>query len=94
MIYNLSIIFLVLSLVNNGNGTDTTEVPQVDLGTCGVNYCPAVPEEPKNETLVEAPKEDNFSTSTTQLYVLAGVYLACSILSAVTVALFVDPLSK
>ena len=85
----MCITFLVL-----GSDRNSTEVPQVDLGTCGVNYCPAVPEEPKNETLVEAPKDDNFSTSTTQLYVLAGVYLACSILSAVTVALFVDPLSK
>ena len=85
-----AISFLVLS-TGNGNNTETKEV---DLGTCGVNFCPAVPEEPKDETLVEAPKEDNFSASTTQLYVLAGVYLACSILSAVTVALFVDPLSK
>ena len=84
-------LLLVLGHDKNGN---STEVPQVDLGTCGVNYCPAEPEAPKNETLVEAPKEDNFSASTAQLYVLAGVYLACSILSAVTVALFVDPLSK
>ena len=43
---------------------------------------------------IESKAEDNFSASSTQLYILAGVYLACSILSAIVVAVFVDPLSK
>ena len=47
-----------------------------------------------NTTEIESKAEDNFSASSTQLYILAGVYLACSILSAVVVAVFVDPLSK
>ena len=42
----------------------------------------------------EEIEDDNFSASRYQLFILAGVYLACSILSAVVVALFVDPLSK
>ena len=46
-----------------------------------------------NNTEID-PEEDNFSATSYQLYILAGVYLACSILSAVVLALFVDPLSK
>ena len=70
----------------------------VDLSRCGINYCPlleSVDESPQNQSLVdEQDNVDNFSATSNQLYTLAGVYLACSILSAVVVALFVDPLSK
>ena len=84
--------FLVLGLEDGGgNATEVDIVP--DLSKCGVNYCPAVDNPDVNNTEID-PEEDNFSATSYQLYILAGVYLACSILSAVVLALFVDPLSK
>jgi len=85
----------VLGMTSDGdNVTEVIKTP--DLSKCGVNYCPAVPVDNSgvNTTEIESKAEDNFSASSTQLYILAGVYLACSILSAVVVAVFVDPLSK
>ena len=85
-------IFLVLGLKEDGdNATEIDSIP--DLSKCGVNYCPAVDNPDVNKTEID-PEEDNFSATSYQLYILAGVYLACSILSAVVLALFVDPLSK
>jgi len=67
-----------------------------DYGHCGVNYCPApvTEETSKNSTEEEADNADNFSISKEKLYLLAGVYLACSVLSAIVVTLAVDPLSR
>ena len=85
-------LFLVLGLEEGGdNATEVDNVP--DLSKCGVNYCPAVDNPNVNKTEIDH-EEDNFSATSYQLYILAGVYLACSILSAVVLALFVDPLSK
>ena len=77
-------------------GTDPKEISEDELFKCGVNYCPAPAAEPSNVTIdeeEEASKDDNFSASKTQTYLLAGVYLFFSLLSAVVVALVVDPLS-
>merc|ERR1712008_114454 len=84
----------VLGMTSDDNVTAVISEP--DLSKCGVNYCPAVPVDNSgvNTTEIVSKAEDNFSTSSTQLYILAGVYLACSILSAVVVAILVDPLSK
>jgi len=83
----------VLSLkVGGENVTELVSVP--DLSKCGINYCPAPAAIVSNDTEQEIEDEDNFSASRYQLYILAGVFLACSIASAVVVALFVDPLSK
>ena len=79
-----------LKLDGEGDSAEDTSLTEPDLSKCGINYCPAV-SAPGNETADEA---DNFSATNYQLYILAGVFLACSICSAVTVALFVDPLSK
>ena len=88
---------LVLSLTE-GNIT-TTEVEEIDYDkisrTCGINYCPAGASESSNATEVkEESSDDNFSATKSQLYILAGVYLACSLLASVTVALFVTPLTQ
>ena len=96
MIFYSSIIypfhFLVLSDGQNVTHNDDTG----DYSKCGVNYCPApaTEETSKNLTEEEADKADNFSISKQKLYVLAGVYLACSVLSAIVVSLAVDPLSR
>ena len=36
----------------------------------------------------------NFDTDITKIYIIAGIYLACSIAAALLVAFFVDPLSR
>ena len=91
--YSQRFLFSVLS-----PGGDTSNVTvDIDFNTCGVNYCPWTGKEEAKEVANDtspAPKDDNFSTSKNQLYTLAGVYLVCSIASAIVVALFVDPLSK
>ena len=42
------------------------------------------------------PEEEskNFQTDITQIYIIAGVYLGCSIAAALIIALFVDPLTR
>jgi hypothetical protein len=52
-----------------------------------------------NATLVAAADEaetghDNFKTATWKIYIIAGIYLACSISAAILIALFVDPLDR
>ena len=37
--------------------------------------------------------EENFKTTKTQIYTLAGTYLGCSIVGPLILALFLDPLS-
>ena len=81
----ISSLFLVLS-------SDNSKKNETDLSTCGINYCPAV-QAPSNESK-ESEGDDNFSATPIQLYILAGVYLACSLAAALTVALFVTPLTE
>jgi hypothetical protein len=72
------------------------------LQTCGVNYCPESSslttsdesEDSDNSTLLESVTEGNFKTTTTQIYTLAGVYLACSLISPLVITVLVDPLTK
>lgn len=73
---------------------ESSEIP--DLTTCGVNYTPwPNPNKVvKNVTKSDDGCDEQFGATTTELYTLAGVFLACSILSALVVAKFVDPLSK
>lgn len=67
----------------------------MDLSKCGLNYCPWTnTTSAESEEAKESSADDNFSASKEQLYILAGVYLFCSILSAFVVAFLVDPLSK
>lgn len=52
-----------------------------------------------NATLVAAADEattgnDNFKTATWKIYIIAGIYLACSVSAAILIALFVDPLDR
>ena len=82
--------------------TNVTVPTEAFLLTCGVNYCPEssslsdVGNDPNddNSTSVEAVTEGNFKTTVTQIYTLAGVYLACSILSPIVISVLVDPLTR
>ena len=43
---------------------------------------------------VEDVPNGNFATDISKIYIMAGIYLACSITAAILIALFVDPLHK
>ncbi len=67
---------------------------------CGSAYCPAqlvsqLPEDDLNLTSSSSLVEnDNFRIEPRQIYMLAGIYLGCSICAAVIIAVFVDPISR
>ena len=85
--------FFLLPALGSSKPSDSSA--DVDLSVCGINYCPAVPE-PANKSAeaAEDPNSDNFSAAKSDIYKYAAVCLACSILSAIIVAVLVDPLSK
>ena len=72
---------LISSLVlrKDEDGNKTTAY----IYSCGIYYCPDTP----------LPK-DNFLATHHKLYTLSGIYLACSVLAWVFVAIFLDPLEK
>jgi len=81
-----------------GNSKNQTIDYSKDTSSCGVNFCP-----PETENCSAAKKDDegdlekandNFSVDKTDLYIIATVFLVCSFLSALIVAIFVDPLSR
>jgi len=78
-----------------GKDKNSTIDYNLDTSHCGVNFCPAEGKcnETENATAASA-EEDNFAVSKENLYIVASVYLVCSFLSAVIVAIFVDPLSR
>ena len=47
-----------------------------------------------NITSLEAVELVNFSTPMERIYLLAGIYLGCSICAALIIALFVDPIGR
>ena len=71
----------ILVAVLHDDNDDNDVKPNISL--CGIHYCPDTP-----------LPEDNFEISNTQLYTLAGIYLTCSVLSWILVAIFLDPLSR
>ena len=75
---------------------DAKEIDLDKLGeVCGTNYCPGVDFPTLNTTKSGLPVgEDDSVISTKSLYILAAIYLACSLASAVVVALLVDPLTR
>ena len=83
-----------------GIGRNQTEIdPETTLSTCGVHFCPADGSTEKDDTEKvnngsNTVVDENFKTTDTQIYVLAGVYLACSLLAPILIAVFVEPLSR
>jgi len=53
----------------------------------GITLAPSIKEE-------ELVPNANFDTDITKIYIIAAIYLACSIVAALLVAFFVDPLSR
>ena len=74
---------------------DAKEVDENRLAeVCGTNYCPGADFPTLNTTKSGAPVGEDDIISTQKLYILAGIYLACSLASGAVVALFVDPLTR
>ena len=85
-----------------GNNTDRS------VGHCGVNFCPVssvsavvadldvvAPVSYINETFLAAVDEAHDSgPDSTKTYTLIGIYLGCTVLSAVLLAVIIDPLSR
>ena len=84
---------------------ESLSLNETDLLLCGSAYCPAqlvsgTEEEPEtaanssSASLSSSLELESFSTDRERIYVLAGIYLGCSICAALIIALFVDPISR
>merc|ERR1712106_247646 len=93
------------SVLSSGNTAEYTEVSDDDMAKCGSAYCPAqlvsssnITDTPEPTSSATASPEDieneNFKTDISKIYIIAGIYLACSFSAAVIIALFVDPLTR
>ena len=49
----------------------------------------AMAKEDSNNTVTSVSVDENFKTTDTQIYVLAGIYLGCSLLGPILIAVFV-----
>ena len=58
----------------------------VEVSDDGITLAPSIEE--------ESVPNANFDTDITKIYIIAAIYLACSIAAALLVAFFVDPLSR
>ena len=68
------------------------------MAVCGSNFCPANADKGKlllnqSEIREESGVASNFETDRTKIYVMASIYLACSLAPAALLALFLDPLT-
>ena len=61
-----------------------------EIPNCGASFCPAQLLVDHNKTTANK----NFETDITRIYLMAGIYLACSITAAILIACFVDPLKR
>jgi hypothetical protein len=98
-----SILGNIISTSVLSSGTEVSaELTDADMLKCGSAYCPAqliasanITETP--EAVASAGDDidnDNFKTDITKIYIIAGIYLFCSISSALIIAFFVDPLTR
>ena len=94
----LRLSIIITLVLGAGKNETIADISEEALGLCGVNYCPGVEpytaEESEEAALAEAEENENFAIGRTKIYVLAGIYLVCSLLSAVVIVFLVDPLSR
>jgi len=84
------------SVLSQANKT-ITSLEDDEMLKCGSNFCPAQLGPAANtsgESELEAVPNENFETDRTLIYIISGIFLACSISAALTIALFVDPLTR
>ena len=93
----MPLCFFQLSALGIGrNDTATEEENSPIKSHCGVNFCPWTLETTNETSIPEDSKDvsENFKTTDVQIYTLAGIYLACSLIGPIIIAIFVDPLSR
>ncbi len=81
---------------------ESLELTDAELLVCGSAYCPsqltaaaaADDINALNSNSSAALEKNNFKVEHGQIYVLAGIYLGCSICAALLIAAFVDPISR
>ncbi len=90
-------IFITALGIGRDTEANQTVLSEAFLMTCGVNYCPGSATSntsSSDNSTSESVTEGNFKTTTTQIYTLAGVYLACSLISPLVISALVDPLTR
>jgi hypothetical protein len=86
---------------------ESLQLADEELLVCGSAYCPsqltaaaaandinASTTAWGNSNSSAALEKNNFKVENGQIYVLAGIYLGCSICAALLIAVFVDPISR
>lgn len=95
-----SIIGQIISTVVFSSGNTT--IPEVNFSSCGSNYCPAQifdkigdVSDATNTTELELEETNkNFERDDAKIYILATIFLCCSVAASIIIAAFVDPLSR
>ena len=88
----------LLSALGIGRNATEADIEEMSFSKCGVNFCPSSLENTKStlENFTDdtsGVEEENFKTTRTQIYVLAGIYLFCSLAAPLILAVFLDPLN-
>merc|ERR1712106_1060037 len=83
------------SVLSQANKTYTS-MEDEEMLLCGSAFCPAQLGGPSDNVteVSEAVPNDNFQTDRTLINIISGIFLACSLSAALTIALFVDPLTR
>jgi len=88
------------TVLSSGSTEVHADLSDADMALCGSAYCPAQLISETVEAVTNATantddlENDNFKTDITKIYIIAGIYLFCSISSALIIAFFVDPLTR
>ena len=85
-------------VLGSGDAAANKTSPTEDqLALCGANYCPKGPPKSDDDATTAnatAAENENFNVDITRIYTLAGIFLACSLVAPVIVAVLVDPVSR
>ena len=77
-------------MLSSGDSVTYSELSDCEMSRCGAAFCPAQ----LADSDTPATSNKNFQTDITKIYIIAGIYLACSIMAAFIIAFFVDPLTR
>jgi len=84
------------SVLSSGGSDNATivEITDDDIAHCGSSFCPGGSSSSEAGDEAEDKPVDNFKTDLTKIYILAGIFLGCSLSAAAIIAVFVDPLTR
>jgi len=90
-----SIVGNIISTAVLSKDVNETMSSDEEMQVCGSNYCPdTLTNEAASDNETDADSNANFETSKSSIYLLAGIYLACSLCAALVLAIFLDPLTR